>query len=264
MALRFFHNERGMLKEKTDATSLAHTHGWWNSLAASDFDGDGDTDYLAGNLGLNSRYRATPDEPLCIYANDYDKNGSIDPVMCYYVQGENYLAHSRDDMNAQINAMRSRFTSYADYARVPFHEAFMPEELDAAYVARSERFASSYLENLGDGKFAISDLPIEAQVAPINDILPGDYDHNGTLDALLVGNAYDADVATGRYDALEGLLLSGDGQGNFTAIPARTSGFLADSNAKSIRLLTLEGGQQMIVVGNNADSLRAFTVGQNE
>ncbi len=197
---------------------------------------------LAGNLGLNSRYRATPDEPLCIYASDYDKNGSIDPVMCYYVQGENYLAHSRDDINAQINAMRSRFTSYADYARVPFDEAFLPEELNAAYVVRSERFTSSYIENLGNGKFTISDLPIEAQVAPVNDILTGDYDHNGTLDALLVGNAYDTDVATGRYDALEGLLLSGDGKGNFTSVPARTSGFLVDSDAKSIRSLTLADG----------------------
>ena len=258
MPLRFFRNNQGTLEERTEKTGLSHTHGWWNSLAAGDFDGDGDQDYLAGNLGLNTRFRATPDEPLCIYASDYDNNGSMDPVMCYYVQGENYLAHPRDDMNAQINAMRSRFTTYTDYARVPFDEAFLPEELDAAYVVRSERFGSSYLENLGDGEFAIRDLPIEAQVAPVNDMEVGDFDNDGRLDALLVGNSYDNEPATGRHDAFEGLYLRGDGGGRFTPISVLRSGFLVDSDAKSIVRLTLPHQKTLLVVGSNEDSLRAF------
>ena len=246
MSLRFFRNDQGKLKEATEETGLSSTHGWWNCLAAGDFDDDGDTDYLAGNLGLNSRYRATPDEPLCVYASDYDKNGSIDPVMCYYVQGKNYLAHARDELNAQINPMRARFTTYADYARVPFDEAFLPEELNAAYVVRSERFASSYVENLGDGTFAIRDLPIEAQVAPVNGIAVGDYDGNGTLDALLVGNDYTADVATGRYDASEGWLLRGDGKGDFAPMGAQESGFLVNSDARSVVPLTLADGRAVV------------------
>ena len=259
MSLRFFRNNQGTLEERTEETGLSYTYGWWNSLAAGDFDGDGDQDYLAGNLGLNTRYRATPDEPLCVYASDYDNNGSIDPVMCYYVQGENYLAHPRDDMNAQINAMRSRFITYADYARVPFDEAFLPEELDAAYVVRSERFASSYLENLGQGKFTIRDLPIETQVAPVNDMAVGDYDGDGRLDALLVGNSYDNEVGTGRYDAFEGLYLRGDGRGNFVPVGAAESGFLVDSDAKSMVRITLANQEPLLVVGSNGDSLRAFT-----
>ena len=259
MPLRVFHNDSGTLKETTEETGLPPTHGWWNSLAAGDFDADGDTDYLAGNLGLNSRYRATPDEPLCIYASDYDKNGSLDPVMCYYVQGENYLAHARDEINAQINPMRARFTTYAAYARVPFSEAFLPEELQAAYVVRSERFTSSYLKNTGNGTFTIQDLPTEAQVAPVKDIAVGDYNNDGQLDALLVGNDYTADVATGRYDASEGLYLQGNGQGGFEPIGAQSSGFWVKGDARSIVSLTLADGQPLWIVGSNSDSLRAFS-----
>ena len=262
MPLQFYHNNQGQLQDATEDTGLQYTGGWWNSLTGGDFDKDGDTDYLAGNLGLNTRYKASPEEPLCVYASDYDKNGSIDPVMCYYIQGENYIAHPRDKMIAQITAMRARFRTYTAYAEATFEESFLPEELSMAYVVRSDRFESSYLENLGGGKFRITSLPIEAQMAPVYGITIDDYDEDGKLDALLIGNSYATEVETGRYDAFVGLYLRGDGQGTFTPVDAKKSGFWVDGDAKGMAEMIVADGQRVILAANNADRMQAYTIGK--
>src|SRR5680860_724693 len=160
MPISLFKNTRGEFVDVTEKARLSKTSGWWNSLAAADFDHDGDIDFIAGNLGTNSRFKASGEEPLCIYANDYDDNGSIDPVMCYYTLGKNYIAHSRDEIIKQINPMRLRFKTYEEYAKVTFSEAFLPEELKDAYVVHAEHFESSYIENLGDGTFAVHSLSL--------------------------------------------------------------------------------------------------------
>ena len=149
MTVRFFHNEKGRFSDATEETGLKNTSGWWNSLLGADFDGDGDIDYVAGNLGLNSHFRATPEEPLCIHASDYNKDGRVDPVMSYYVQGKKYIGHPRDQLIDQINSMRNRFRTYSSYAKATFEESFLPEELGEAYVVCAQRFESSYIENLG-------------------------------------------------------------------------------------------------------------------
>ncbi len=234
MAIRFFQNKSGNLIEVTGDTGLAHTNGWWNSIVGGDFDNDGDSDYLLGNLGLNSRYKASENEPLCIYANDYDKNGQIDPVMCYYIEGENYIAHSRNDLIDQINAMRGRFRTYSDYADATFKESFLKDELANAFVVKSETFANSYLENLGAGKFRLSELPIQAQIAPIYGMTVRDYNQDNHLDVLAVGNFYSGEVFSGRYDASIGWLLEGDGKGNFVSMDVNESGFFVPGDAKSL------------------------------
>ena len=249
MPITFFKNEGGKIQNLK--FSIQNSNGWWNSLAAGDFDADGDTDYVAGNLGLNSRYRATAKEPLCIYAKDFDKNGTIDPVMCYFIQGENHIAHTRNDLISQINAMRVRFKTYQDYADASFERSFLPEELEDAYVVRSQIFESSYIENLGDGEFAIKPLPMEAQVAPVFGILTEDYDWDGNLDILLVGNSYTTEVSTGRYDASVGLFLKGNGSGSFTSLPPGESGFKVTGDAKGLALLSGNNGSQLVLVGNN-------------
>ena len=174
------------------------------------FDNDGDIDYVVGNLGINSRNKASIKEPLCIYAKDYDKNGLIDPVMCYYVNGKNYIYATRDEMIKQINSMRGRFSSYADYAKVTFEESFLPDEIKDAYVVKAECLESSYFENLGNGKFTRKALPLEAQFAPVFGMLTGDYNNDGNIDILMAGNSYATEASTGRYDAMTGLLLAGD------------------------------------------------------
>ncbi|QHT71508.1 VCBS repeat-containing protein [Rhodocytophaga rosea] len=259
MPLTFFHNQQGKLVQAT-SSGLAHSSGWWNSLVAADFDRDGDTDYMAGNLGLNTRFRASKKEPLCVYGADYNKDGRIDPVMSYYNGGEKYILHARDELVDQIPAMRGRFRSYRSYAEASFEDSFLPQELAGAYVLCSEWMESSYIENKGKGKFALKALPIEAQVAPLYGMVAGDYDGDGNEDVLAVGNSYSTEVATGRYDALQGVLMKGDGRGGFRVVKARESGFMADRDGKGMARLVSGKGRELIVIGNNADSLQVYGV----
>ena len=258
MTVRFFHNEKGRFSDATEETGLKNTSGWWNSLLGADFDGDGDIEYVAGNLGLNSHFRATPEEPLCIHASDYNKDGRVDPVMSYYVQGKKYIGHPRDQLIDQINSMRNRFRTYSSYAKATFEESFLPEELGEAYVVCAQRFESSYIENLGKGKFTITPLPIEAQFSPIYGMVSGDYNEDGNPDILAVGNSYSPEVVSGRDDASIGLYLMGDGHGNFKACKVEDSGFIADNDSKGMVKLLLPDGQELIVVANNDSRTRSY------
>ncbi len=263
MQIKILKNSGGNFKDVTDQVGLKHSYGWWNSLAEGDFDNDGDLDYLAGNHGTNSRYTASTSQPLCIYANDYDKNGTIDPIMCLFIQGKDYPAASRDAMVHQIAAMRARFRTYEDYSNVTFKEAFTPEELDSAYVAKCETLYSSYIENLGNGTFSIHKLPVLAQLGPINGIQVLDIDGDGNLDALLIGNNYAGDASVGNSDAMVGLSLMGDGKGGLSPRLGSKTGFFVDSDAKDIKTITTENGKKLILVGSNSDKLKVFEMMTN-
>ena len=262
MPVTFVKNENG--KTFHPPFTIDHSQGWWNSIAAADFDNDGDIDYVVGNLGINSRNKASIKEPLCIYAKDYDKNGLIDPVMCYYVNGKNYIYATRDEMIKQINSMRGRFSSYADYAKVTFEESFLPDEIKDAYVVKAECFESSYFENLGNGKFVRKALPIEAQFAPVFGMLTGDYNNDGNIDILMAGNSYATEASTGRYDAMTGLLLAGDSKGNFTSVTSSVTGFQADGDVKSLAEIYLSDGTCLILVGNNSGKMEAYKFERKE
>lgn len=260
MAIEFYRNVDGKLFNVTDQTGLVDTEGWWNSIAGGDFDQDGDTDYILGNLGLNNKFWASSEEPLCIYAKDYDKDGKIDPVMCYYfTDGENYTAHSRDEIISQISAMRGRFRTYQSYAETTFKKSFLPQELKDAYIVKSHTFASAYLENLGNGTFTLRSLPLSTQIAPIEGIVVEDIDQDGHNDVILTGNSYSTEVATGRYDALLGTVLKGNGDGSFSALSYQTSGFLNDQDGSGLSMMRSALGNTLILAANNDKPLRVFS-----
>jgi hypothetical protein len=258
MPLTFFKNDKGKLINVTSATQLGKYTGWWNSITACDFDRDGDIDYAAGNLGLNTQYKVSQEEPMRITAKDFDMNGSLDPVCSYYVQGKNYPIYHRNLLLSQIPSLKNKFKTYEEYAIATFDDIFPPSGLKDAYIKDSRFFESAWIENLNDGTFRMHSLPIEAQVSPVFGILTGDYNSDGNPDILITGNSYSSNVFTGQYDALIGLLLSGDGHGGFSAIPGRESGFFADGDCKGMAELVLKDGSSLILVARNADSLKAI------
>jgi hypothetical protein len=177
--------------------------------------------------------------------------------MCHFIDGKEYMVHSRNDVIKQMTPMRGRFRSYDSYASVTIQEAIKKDELDKAVVVKAEKFESVYLQNMGGGKFKMIDLPLEAQFSPIYGMQTGDFDGDGHLDVLAVGNSYATETQTGRYDAQGSLLLKGDDNGNFIAVRDVLNIF---GDNKSIAQFQMSDGSSSVVIGVNSDSLKVFKI----
>jgi hypothetical protein len=268
LPIGFFANEGGKLVKQED-TGLGHLSGWWNSIIAGDFDRDGDMDYVAGNVGENNYFCATVDQPVRATANDFDGNGALDVVLSCYFKAEDgsmqpFPVHSWAELNAQSPLFRNRFDHYYEYGRTTIDSLFTPQELEGAIVLEANYMASSYVENLGEGKFALHKLPIQAQFAPANGLLAMDVNGDMYLDLIMVGNDYGNEVNMGQYDAFRGLILLGDGQGGFQAQMPRESGFSVRGDAKALCRITGASGQELIVASQNRGPLRTFQLPTNK
>jgi enediyne biosynthesis protein E4 len=256
MPITFFFNEAG---KSFTSLQLDNSAGWWNSISGGDFDNDGDIDYVAGNLGLNSIYKASADEPVSLFAKDFDGNGSVDPILCRYIQGKEYPVHPREALTTQITSLRGVALRYAQYGSMGIQDLFSKNTFENSLVLKSTLLASVYIQNNGGNKFAIKALPSEAQFSPMFGTLITDLDEDGNLDILSVGNSYASEVLTGYYDAGIGNFLQGDGTGNFKAVPVAQSGFFVDGDAKGIAKLISSDGKQLLLVTQNRDTLKVFT-----
>ncbi|MCU0450756.1 MAG: VCBS repeat-containing protein [Bernardetiaceae bacterium] len=263
MPLTFYQNQKGKLVPAPASPELASKVGWWNSLAAGDFDNDGDTDYVAGNLGLNSLNRASPAQPVRVYAGDFDKDGLYDALPFAFFRGENgqrqeFPFFGREEHIKQMVSYRMKFPGFAPFAEAGPAQLLTDEQRQAALVCEANYFASVYVENLGKGQFKVRALPTMAQLAPVFGLLPFDADADAHLDLLLVGNDYGTEVMQGRLDALNGLVLQGDGRGNFTPLSLGASGFYVPGDAKALVQITDYQGRALVVASQNRGPLRVF------
>ncbi|MGK7391676.1 MAG: VCBS repeat-containing protein [Candidatus Cyclobacteriaceae bacterium M2_1C_046] len=263
MPVTFLKNKKGYFENQTSATGVENYVGWWNSISSGDFDSDGDMDYVVGNLGLNTLNKASDDEPISVYAKDFDENGSYDMIPTVYYPDSNgvkneYTFHGRSDLIKQILKMRARFPLYRDLGSAAFDKVLTEEELNGALVLRANYMKSSWIENIGNGKFKMHALPAEAQFAPIFGMIADDIDQDGNLDILAVGNDFGNEVQVGRLDALNGLFLKGNGKGSFNPIPASQSGFYVPGNAKGLAGLRNKNGKQLISASQNRGPLLIF------
>jgi hypothetical protein len=263
MPLRFFRNENGKLVEVTKDTGIGDNMGWWNSLAAADLDNDGDIDYIAGNSGKNIYFKGSTEEPVRVYAKDLDGNGTIDPLISYYLRDsigtrKEYLYHPWQDVTKQFVGIRKKFNSFGAFGESTLPEMFSDGLLDDATVLSFNYMQSSWIENLGNGKFEIHPLPTAAQLAPIYGIVPKHLDDDSFIDLLLVGNDYGMEVQQGPADALVGLALRNTGEGSFVPISLEKSHFLVPGDGKSLVTLNIDNEKMLVVASQNNDSLRVF------
>ncbi|MBT8185914.1 MAG: VCBS repeat-containing protein, partial [Eudoraea sp.] len=262
MPVRIFENTTGQLNEITMAAGTAGSEGWWNTISPGDFDNDGDTDYVLGNFGCNSQLKASEEEPVQLYVKDFDGNGSLDPVLCSYIMGESYPVYSKDDLVGQLNNLKSRYVNYADYAGQKITDIFSAQELADARILKATHFESSYLENLGGNSFRLSALPEAAQFSPVYSVLNKDVNADGHADLIVTGNFFGTRVKYGRYDANKGVLLLGNGRGQFREIDVTRSGLLLNGEVRDAVIIRQAGGEELVIFARNNDELRVYKLNQ--
>jgi hypothetical protein len=259
MPLKVFINENGTFKEKKDAFGTVQTQGWWNCLAAGDFNGDGHIDFIAGNHGLNSRFKATPGKPVSMYVSDFDLNGTVEQVICTYDGDKSYPMALKHDLTRQIPSLEKKYPKYEMYKDQQITDIFTPEQLKNSIRLDANLLETSVFINDGTGHFTRKPLPLEVQFSPVYATTVGDYNSDGNLDILLGGNLYNVKPELGRYDASYGTFLLGDGHGSFKYVPAKESGFHLNGEIRNIQEVTTSKGKILVVARSN-DSLQVFKV----
>lgn len=263
MPITFLKNEHGTFINETVKSGIGDKFGWWNSLCAGDFDHDGKTDYIAGNLGENSFFDGNKNFPINNYFNDFDNNGTFETITTKFMKDRNgnykeYPAQSRDEVVTQLPMLRKKFTAYKSFAEATINQLFTKSQFSGAYKCHADYFASSYIHNLGNGKFEIKPLPSMAQLAPVFGMIADDFNKDGKLDILLCGNDYGAEVFNGRLDALNGLVLEGDGKGKFRPLSIQESGIYVPGNGRWIVHLNKVTDENLFVISQNKGPLKLY------
>jgi hypothetical protein len=243
------------LKDETEAFGLGKTSGLWNTLAAGDFDKDGDTDLVAGNIGMNSRVQASVANPVELFAGDIDSNFSLDQILTYYNQGIRYPFVSRDLLVKQVPPLKRKFLKYEDYRKVTLNDIIPPNKQALHKVANL--MSSVYLENVEKRKFEVRILPKEAQYSAIYSILPADVDNDGFMDLLMVGNTDAVQPDIGRFDGSYGLILKNDKKGSFVAQPV-SAGFVVKGQGRDIQVVKNSKGERIYIVARNNEQTLYF------
>src|SRR3978361_841228 len=215
MPVRVFHNEGKQLKEVTKEAGLSNSNGWWNRLVIADIDGDGYPDIVAGNHGLNSRFKCSENKPVRSYVSDFDDNGSVEQVITCYNGDKAYPMALRHDLVGELPYLKKKYLKYENYKEQTIEDICTKEQLDKSVKLEAKEFRSCVLMNNGKQGFTIKPLPVEAQFSVMYGISVNDYDGDGKQDILLGGNFYQSKPEAGIYDASYGVLLKGDGKGNF-------------------------------------------------
>jgi hypothetical protein len=251
MSIKIFKNEKTKFTDVTASASLAKTNGFWTAITPTDVDGDGDVDYIAGNLGLNSELKASDEQPLKMYVADFDKDNKIDPIICSYIQGVSYPLATRDELLSQMLPMRKKFVRYSQYADVTIDKILDSTQLNSCELKEIYTLQSSILENIGDGKFKVRPLPLEVQFAPVESIVVKDFNGDKINDLLIAGNFYSYRAEYGPFDASIGLLLVGDGKGNFKPVDRAESGVLIQGDVRDIAEVKTAKRNLLFITKNN-------------
>jgi hypothetical protein len=253
MKISILRNDKGIFTDATGIACLDETSGWWNCIQAADVDQDGDLDLIGGNLGLNTLLKASVKEPVEMYLNDFDNNGSLDQIICSYEDGISYPVASLDELDAQIAGIKNKFPNYSDFGGKEVKEIFGNDAIVKSTIKKAVLFESCIFFNNGDGTFKITKLPKEAQFSPIRDILVQDFDHDGSKDLVLVGNNYSVRPSYGRYDASYGWSFLCDTAHIYNPLMPVESGLVIKGDARRIVTLEVKGKQYLVVAVNNSD-----------
>ncbi|HEY4209395.1 MAG TPA: VCBS repeat-containing protein [Puia sp.] len=263
MPVTFLKNVNGKFRNVTQASGIGQRSGWWNSIVAGDFRHTGRMDYIVGNVGENTIYKASDSLPVYMTAKDFDNNGTYIAIPSYFLPDRDgvekeFPAPVRDDITRQWPSIKKRFPDYKSFAIATMDDLLTPGQRKGALRLKANTLQSCYLRNDGGGKFTMIPLPAAAQVSALNGMVVDDYDGDGNLDVLMNGNDFGTDVVIGRYDALNGLLLKGDGAGGFTPLSIMQSGIYIPGDGKALVKLGGVHGEYLIAASQNKGPLKLY------
>jgi len=264
MPLTILKNDHGKLVDATSVSGINDKSGWWSSIINGDFDNDGDDDYIVGNLGQNSFYKASDKDPVAVYANDFYKQGMIQCVMTLYLKEKpdgalkEFTANNRDDVIDQLPFIKKRFLTYSEFGKASFDKIFTAEELQHSIKYTANYLTSSFVRNNGNGSFNLEPLPGVAQFSAINAMIADDFHKDGNLDVCINTNDFGTDPANGRYDALNGLVLKGNGKGAFKPLTIMQSGIYTPGSGRGLAKLKSANGNYLVVASQNKGPLKVF------
>ncbi len=257
MPVSIFINTKGKLDNDTASYFEKPLYGWWNTVESEDFNNDGRPDLIVGNMGTNTQFSVSESEPAEMYYADFDQNGSVDPIFCYYIQGRSFPYLTRDELLGQLAGLRSRFTSYKNYAEATIEDIFSEKELENANRLIADHMETTLFLSTGTGKFAEGSLPIQSQYGPVYDIVISDYNTDGKKDMILLGNNHHFKLRLGKFDANYGTLLEGDGRGNFRYLDQKSSGLTIWGEVRSSVLIN-----NLLLLGINEAAVKAYRIRQ--
>ena len=258
MPLTIFENNGKELLLSHLNKQFANIKGWWNCIKAADLDNDGDTDFVLGNLGLNTKIKGDSTHPVKLYLSDFDNNGTKECVMAYYKSdGKLYPYYLRGDMVAQMPVLKKQFLKYIDYAGKTLGEVFTKSQLSNAVVSDANYFQSCVVINQGKAGYSFQPLPDRAQFAPVYGVLAEDMDEDGIIDICLVGNMSAIKPELGRYDANVGTVFRGLPNHQYIYLPQTESGITYKGDGRDIVSIKVKGKRVIIMTINN-QSLKIF------
>jgi hypothetical protein len=244
-----FMNHSGTFTKKV----LTDKKGWWNFILPVDLNHDGNIDLIAGNLGLNSRLKASENYPVRLYYNDFDDNGKKEQVLTYYLDGRELPFANKEELEKQMPALKKKFLYAEDFAKASLKDLFSEDKLRSADTLTANYFSNAILINHGNLNFTVQPMPWEAQLSPYRDAAIIDANGDSLPDILLVGNYYGNNIQMGRYDADYGTILVNQGANHFTAVPL--NGVSVEGETRRVQEITI-AGQKAYVLARNNDSVK--------
>ena len=249
MPVTYFINNKGSI---TSANSITNSAGLWNCISAADIDKDGDIDFVLGNWGQNSRFKASVEKPMEMYVNDFDKNESIESLITYYwPDSRSHLYNSKEDITSQLPYLKKKILKYKDYAGKSINDIIGNDLLSKSSRLSIQTLSSSVLVNEGNNNFKLSALPAMCQASPVFTVILNDFNKDGNLDILTGGNLFDLKPDIGRLDANASSLLQGDGKGSFKWMPSLQSGLHLKGQLRDAALITVNNKQYVLIARNN-------------
>jgi len=252
MGVEVFENQQGKFK-KNKNNALSNLKGWWNTIEKSDLDNDGDFDLILGNHGLNSRFKATPKNPIKLYVNDFDKNGFLDPILSFIDKNEKEYPYAlRHNLVDQLKYLSKKFPDYESFKTATIQDIFTPEQLQESSILEANTLSSVILFNEGAFNFTVQKLPLEVQLSPVYAIIASDFDNDGDQDILLGGNLDGVKPEFGRYDASFGNYLENTGNRVFK-FHQKGKGLKVNGQIRDLKVL-----KNKVFITKNNDSLEVY------